>query len=74
MRVLELSVAEMGCRRCVREVTARLRDVPGVLTVTADVTRSQITLTGAMNEDAVRAALAGTGRQLLLSAEAKSEP
>jgi copper chaperone CopZ len=57
---LILYVAGMGCRRCVREVTARLRDVTGVETVAADVGRSHVRLTGSMAfPDAVRA-LAGT--------------
>jgi copper chaperone CopZ len=60
MTVLELSVPGMGCRRCVREATARLRDVPGVQTVTADVARRRITLTGSMSADKALASLAGT--------------
>ena len=35
MRNIQLFVGGMGCRRCVREVTARLRDVRGVETVSA---------------------------------------
>jgi transposase len=40
MRTTGLMVGGMRCRHCVREVTARLRDVPGVDTVTADADRS----------------------------------
>ena len=40
MRHIELTVGGMTCRRCVREVTARLRDVPGVEQVSADGARS----------------------------------
>ena len=36
MRQFNLFVGGMSCRRCVREVTARLRDVPGVETVSAN--------------------------------------
>ena len=36
MRQLNLFVGGMSCRRCVREVTARLRDVSGVETVSAN--------------------------------------
>ena len=36
MSEMTLYVGGMGCRRCVREVTARLRDVPGVQMVVAD--------------------------------------
>jgi copper chaperone CopZ len=35
MNDIELVVGGMTCRRCVREVTSRLRDVPGVERVTA---------------------------------------
>ena len=61
MTVLELTVPDMSCRRCVREVTARLRDVPGVVTVTVDVAGSHVTLTGSMTPADALAALAGTG-------------
>jgi copper chaperone CopZ len=60
MRHLGLRVGGMGCRRCVREVTARLRDVAGVDTVVADVQRSQILLGGSMTVEDVVAAFAGT--------------
>ena len=60
MRTLRLFVDGMGCRRCVREVTARLRDVPGVETVAADVGRSQISLGGTMSAADVLSALDGS--------------
>ena len=60
MRDLYLHVAGMGCRRCVREVTARLRDVPGVERVVADATRSEIVLSGSMSGAEVVRALADT--------------
>ena len=40
MRTIGLMVGGMRCRHCVREVTARLRDVAGIDTVTADADRS----------------------------------
>ena len=60
MRHIELTVAGMTCRRCVREVTARLRDVPGVSKVTADGRRSVVRVSGSMTEADVLAAFAGT--------------
>jgi copper chaperone CopZ len=60
MRSLDVYVGEMACRRCVREVTARLRDVPGVLTVVADAPRSLVRITGSMSDADVLAAMAGT--------------
>jgi copper chaperone CopZ len=62
MRRLDLHVNGMRCRRCVREVTALLRDVPGVETVTADVVRSRVTVTGSMTVARVLHALAASDR------------
>ena len=60
MGQLELFVGGMSCRRCVREVTARLRDVPGVETVSANpATVRGPAVTGSMRAD-VLAAFAGT--------------
>ena len=60
MRHLTLFVGSMSCRRCVREVTARLRDVTGVETVAADHGRSTVHLSGVMDVADVLAAFAGT--------------
>ena len=60
MRHLQLTVTGMGCRRCVRDVTARLRDVPGVQTLTADAATSLVRLSGAMTREDVLDALRGT--------------
>ena len=60
MREMTLHVTGMGCRRCVREVTARLRDVPGVQMVVADAATSTVRLAGAMTVEDVLDAFAGT--------------
>jgi copper chaperone CopZ len=60
MTELALHVDGMCCRDCVRNVTARLRDVPGVETVKADLRRSVVLLGGSMTREGVLAALQGT--------------
>lgn len=60
MDELELTVSGMSCRRCVREVTARLRDVAGVERVVADPLRSTVHLVGSMTRADVLAAFEGT--------------
>lgn len=46
MQTIQLYVEGMRCPRCVREATARLRDLPGVATLTADRETGEITVTG----------------------------
>ena len=65
MTELTLYVDGMGCRGCVRDVTARLRDVPGVETVAADHRRSVVLLGGSMSPAGVLAALEGTRFRIL---------
>jgi copper chaperone CopZ len=60
MSEMTLYVAGMGCRRCVREVTARLRDVSGVRTVVADSATSTVRLGGSMAVEDVLDAFVGT--------------
>ena len=60
MSQMTLYVAGMGCRRCVREVTARLRDVSGVQTVVADSATSTVRLGGSMTVEDVLDAFVGT--------------
>lgn len=60
MSSLELIVTGMSCRHCVRDVTARLRDVPGVHTVVANARTSKVRLGGTMTASDVQAAMAGT--------------
>jgi copper chaperone CopZ len=66
---IELTVSGMSCRRCVREVTARLRDVTGVERVTADPVRSVVHLSGSMTQADVLAAFAGTTYRPVLRRE-----
>ena len=61
MPTIGLMIDGMRCRHCVREVTSRLRDVPGVDTVTADAGRSMIRLSGTMSGDDVFGAVRGLG-------------
>ena len=60
MGQLNLFVGGMSCRRCVREVTALVRDVPGVETVSANADDCTVLLTGSMQPPEVFAAFAGT--------------
>ena len=60
MPQLNLFVGGMSSRRCVRDVTARLRDVAGVETVTADLGDGVVRLTGSMQLADVLAAFTGT--------------
>ena len=58
MAVIALRVPGMTCRRCVRIVTARLRDLPGVVMVAADAAAGEVIVYGEVPEDRVRAVLA----------------
>lgn len=60
MPQLRVMVDSMRCRHCVRDVTARLRDVPGVVTVVADAASSMVELEGTMSVADVEAALQHT--------------
>lgn len=66
MDEMELTVSGMACRRCVREVTARLRDVAGVERVVADPVRSTVHLVGSMTRADVLAAFEGTSYRPVL--------
>lgn len=63
---IRLSVSRMNCRACVRDVTARLRDVPGVNTVHADRTTGVIVLNGLMTEAEVLAVFEGSSHQAVV--------
>jgi copper chaperone CopZ len=60
MNDIELVVGGMTCRRCVCEVTSRLRDVPGVERATANPARSLVHLSGSITLADVLAAFEGT--------------
>lgn len=72
MRDLHLLVGGMGCRHCVREVTARLRDVPGVERVVADASRNHVLLSGSMTGSDVMGALSGTAFVARIIADARA--
>jgi copper chaperone CopZ len=58
MAVITVQVPGMRCRRCVRSVTSRLRDLPGVLLVEADATTGELVVRGDVTERQVRDAVA----------------
>ena len=74
IRDLHLLVGGMGCRRCVREVTARLRDVPGVERVVADASANRVQLTGSMSRADVLAALSTTMFVVRVDADRPTRP
>jgi copper chaperone CopZ len=55
--VVEMQVPGMTCRHCVRAVTARLRDLPGVVAVEADSQTARLVVHGDVTADDVQAAL-----------------
>lgn len=57
MAVVEMQVPGMTCRHCVRAVTARLRDLPGVVAVEADAEHARLVVHGDVTADQVRAAV-----------------
>ena len=59
MAVIALHVPGMTCRHRIRIVTARLRDMPGVVMVTADAVAAQVVVHGEVSDVQVRAVLAG---------------
>ena len=55
MTVVEMQVPGMTCRHCVRAVTARLRDLPGVVAVEADIEHTRVVVHGDVTADQIRA-------------------
>ena len=58
-----LLVTGMSCRHCVRQVTACVRDVPGVETVEADRVTGEVRLRGRFALADVLSALARAGNE-----------
>ncbi len=69
MQTLAFHVSGMCCRRCIREVTGRLRDIPGVVTVTADASRCRVVVSGTMTGRDVLAAFKDSARVVKLTSD-----
>jgi copper ion binding protein len=59
------AVSGMTCEHCVRSVTEEVSEVPGVTAVDVDLAAGQVTVAGAADADAVRAAVAEAGYQVV---------
>jgi copper chaperone CopZ len=68
---IRLAVSGMTCRSCVRGITARLRDVPGVHTVLADRATGVVVLSGIMTEAEVLAVFEGSSHQAVVLPECR---
>ena len=55
------AVAGMTCEHCVRSVTEEVSEVPGVTAVDVDLAAGRVTVTGAADDAAIRAAVAEAG-------------
>ena len=58
-------VSGMTCEHCVRSVTEEVSEVPGVTAVDVDLASGRLTVTGAADDDAVRAAVVEAGYQVV---------
>ena len=58
-------VSGMTCAHCVRSVTEEVSEVPGVTAVEVDLAGGLLTVTGAADDSAVRAAVAEAGYQVV---------
>jgi copper chaperone len=58
-------VVGMTCEHCVRSVTEEVSEVPGVTAVDVDLAGGRLTVTGAPDDSAVRAAVAEAGYQVV---------
>ncbi|HST66961.1 MAG TPA: heavy metal-associated domain-containing protein [Mycobacteriales bacterium] len=59
------AVSGMTCEHCVRSVTEEVSEVPGVTAVEVDLATGRLTVTGAAEDGAVRAAVAEAGYQVI---------
>jgi copper chaperone len=59
------AVVGMTCEHCVRSVTEEVSQVPGVTGVDVDLAGGSVTVTGAADGAAVRAAVAEAGYQVV---------
>jgi copper chaperone CopZ len=59
------AVAGMTCQHCVRSVTEELSEVPDVTGVDVDLATGRVTVTGAADAAAVRAAVAEAGYEVV---------
>jgi copper chaperone len=58
-------VTGMTCEHCVRSVTEEVSEVPGVTAVDVDLDSGRLTVTGAADDSAVRAAVVEAGYQVV---------
>ena len=58
-------VSGMTCEHCVRSVTEEVSEVPGVTAVDVDLASGRLTVTGAADDSAVRAAVVEAGYQVV---------
>jgi copper chaperone len=58
-------VVGMTCEHCVRSVTEEVSEVPGVTAVDVDLATGRLTVTGAADDSAVRAAVVEAGYRVV---------
>jgi copper chaperone len=58
---IRFQVPGVGCRRCVRTLSAAVSDVPGVRTVQVDVAHATVDVTGDADPAMVHAAIVQAG-------------
>jgi copper chaperone len=58
------AVTGMTCEHCVRSVTEEVSEVPGVTGVDVDLANGRVTVSGAADADAVRAAVVEAGYEV----------